>query len=70
MNYYDLPERRILARSTTEELEVLVVEADDQSKPASSITPTDSELVEVLIYATTRLKLDWAWRRRSLLLAG
>lgn len=56
----DPPESMLLVCSSYKELYVLGLEADDQSKPASSLTPTDSEMVEVMNHAKARLKLDWS----------
>lgn len=56
----DLPESILLVRSSSEDLYVLGLEADERSKPVSSLTPTDSEMVEVINRAKARLKLDWS----------
>lgn len=42
----DPPGSIVLARSCSEELENMRVEAEDQSRPASSFTPADHELVD------------------------
>lgn len=50
----------LLGRSSSEELDVTGVDAEELSEPASSLTPTYEELVDVMARTTAKLSLDWS----------
>lgn len=61
----DLAESMLLARSSSEELDVLV-KLDVLSEPASSLTPTYEDPVDVIPRATAMLKLDWSVEKEKI----
>lgn len=56
----------LLARSSSEQIDMLGVEADVLSEPASFLTPTYEELVHVMTHATAKLKIDWSVEREEI----
>lgn len=62
--YSDLAESMLLAWSSSEEVDVLGVEADVLSESASSLTLTYEVLVDVITCAKSKLKLDWSLERK------
>lgn len=55
----------LLARSCSEELDVMGVEEDVMTEPVSSLTLTYEELSDVKVSAMAKLKLDWSVEREE-----